>query len=92
MYCKNCGKELAADARFCMQCGTPVEDVAPTQTASAEPTTEKPDPAPVQEAVKPQKAEPAVEAKPAEPAAAPKERPSFDEFQWDVSEYSRKNR
>ncbi len=27
MYCKNCGKEIAAGAKFCMQCGTPVEDV-----------------------------------------------------------------
>jgi uncharacterized membrane protein YvbJ len=24
MSCKNCGKELATDAKFCMSCGTPV--------------------------------------------------------------------
>ena len=92
MYCKHCGKELAADARFCMQCGTPVEDVsAPAQTAPAEPAVEKPAPAPVQEAAQPQKTETAAEVKPAEPAAVPKERPSFDEFQWDVSEYPNRN-
>lgn len=89
MYCKNCGKELAADARFCMQCGTPVDDVpAPAQTA---PAVEKPAPAPVQEAVQPQKTAPKAEAQPAEPEAAPKERPSFDEFKWDVSEYPNRN-
>ena len=29
MFCKNCGKELDANAKFCMNCGTPVEQVAP---------------------------------------------------------------
>ena len=93
MYCKNCGKELAAGAKFCMQCGTPIEDV-PTaaQTAPAGPTMGKSAPAPVQEAAQPQKTESVSEARPAErSAAAPKERPSFDEFQWNVSEYPDRN-
>ena len=25
MYCKNCGSEIADGAKFCSQCGTPVE-------------------------------------------------------------------
>ena len=42
MYCKNCGKEIAAGAKFCMQCGTPVEDVPePVQTAPVEPAAEE---------------------------------------------------
>lgn len=24
-FCSNCGKELAAGAKFCFECGTPVE-------------------------------------------------------------------
>ena len=79
MYCKNCGKELAADAKFCMQCGTPVDDVpAPVQTAPVQHTTEK--------------AKPAKAPQPkAEPADAPRERPVFDEIKWNVSEYPDQN-
>lgn len=79
MYCKNCGKELAADAKFCMQCGTPVDDVpAPVQTAPVQHTTEK--------------AEPAKAPQPkAEPVDAPRERPVFDEIKWNVSEYPDQN-
>ena len=70
MYCKNCGKELAADAKFCMQCGTPVDDVpAPVQTAPVQHTTEK--------------AEPVKAPQPkAEPVETPRERPVFDEIKW----------
>ena len=79
MYCKNCGKELAADAKFCMQCGTPVDDVpVPVQTAPVQHTTEK--------------AEPAKAPQPkAEPVDAPRERPVFDEIKWNVSEYPDQN-
>ena len=44
MYCKNCGKEIPEDARFCPQCGTPqdvatdnVQNDAPEQNAPAPP-------------------------------------------------------
>lgn len=79
MYCKNCGKELAADAKFCMQCGTPVDDVpAPVQTAPVQHTTEK--------------AEPVKAPQPkAEPVKTPRERPVFDEIKWNVSEYPDQN-
>ena len=79
MYCKNCGKELAADAKFCMQCGTPVDDVpAPVQTAPVQHTTEK--------------AEPVKAPQPkAEPVETPRERPVFDEIKWNVSEYPDQN-
>lgn len=33
MFCKNCGKELADDTRFCDGCGTATGDVAPAKTA-----------------------------------------------------------
>jgi hypothetical protein len=33
MFCKNCGKELADDTRFCDGCGTATGDVAPAQKA-----------------------------------------------------------
>ncbi len=26
MYCKNCGKEIAGGAKFCMSCGVSLED------------------------------------------------------------------
>ena len=79
MYCKNCGKELAADAKFCMQCGTPVDDVpAPVQTAPVQHTTEK--------------AEPVKAPQPkAEPVETPRQRPVFDEIKWNVSEYPDQN-
>lgn len=31
MFCKNCGKQLADDAKFCAGCGTPVAPPAPPQ-------------------------------------------------------------
>ncbi len=34
MFCKNCGKELTNDAKFCNACGTPAEAVAPSGEGS----------------------------------------------------------
>ncbi len=80
MYCKNCGKEIAAGAKFCMQCGTPVEDVPePVQTAPVEPAAEE------------AKTETPAAAQPETDSKAERVRPSFDEFQWDVSEYPNQN-
>lgn len=39
MFCKNCGKEIADDAKFCDQCGTPVIK-ASTQNAEEPPKKE----------------------------------------------------
>ncbi len=39
MFCVNCGKEIANDARFCSFCGAPVRDVI-VRTAAAEPQKE----------------------------------------------------
>lgn len=39
MFCVNCGKELANDARFCSFCGAPVKDVI-VRTTVAEPQKE----------------------------------------------------
>ena len=44
MYCKNCGKEIDAEAKFCQHCGTAVTNVIPEQTNSVElvePATER---------------------------------------------------
>lgn len=53
MYCKNCGKELSSDAKFCSECGTKVEVEMPKPKAvepmfftkeekASEPEQEKP--------------------------------------------------
>lgn len=79
MYCKNCGKELMADARFCMYCGTPVEIIPET--------IQMPDPVPQPEPIKAEEpAAPVYEAPQAEPEIK-RERPVFEEINWNVSEY-----
>ena len=84
MYCKNCGKELASGAKFCMECGTPVEGMsASVQTTPAGETMEKASPAPTEQIIPPQPAE--------EAAAAPRKRTTFDEFHWNVSDYPDQN-
>lgn len=79
MYCKNCGKELVEGAKFCMYCGTPAEEVpAPAATPVVEHVTEKTSPTnPVEHKEDAQE--------------APREHPSFEEFQWNVSEYPDQN-
>ena len=63
-----------------MQCGTPVEDVPePVQTAPVEPAAEE------------AKTETPAAAQPETDSKAERVRPSFDEFQWDVSEYPNQN-
>lgn len=43
MFCKNCGKEIEDDAKFCSACGTAVEAGAQTSASaeSSKPTAEK---------------------------------------------------
>ena len=96
MYCKNCGSEIADGSKFCSQCGTPVDTVpkaAPVQASEnsyQRPDTEKTasmasasygvaDAAKTGGSVS--KDENTEETK----------RPSFEEFQWDVSEYPDRN-
>ena len=35
MFCKNCGKQLADDAKFCANCGTPAAPPAPQEPSTA---------------------------------------------------------
>lgn len=65
MYCKNCGKQLPDNVRFCGSCGTKVEqEPAPVEPAAAVPTPVEP------AAVVPTPVEPAaVVPTPVEPAA-----------------------
>ena len=67
MFCKNCGRELSNDARFCPACGAAQE--TPTFAPPAEPVEEKPAFAPVEES--------AIFSTPTEPAFAPAEPISF---------------
>jgi len=75
-FCKNCGAECVADAKFCKQCGTPIE--APAYEAPAAPAYEAPA-APAYEA--PAYTAPAYEAPaytaPATPAAPETAKPSI---------------
>ncbi|MBQ0079357.1 MAG: zinc-ribbon domain-containing protein [Eubacterium sp.] len=79
MYCKNCGKEVPQDSRFCMFCGTPVEIIPETIQ------TPEPAPAPAEPAFAPEPVAPVRE----EPQATEirRERPVFEEIKWNVSEY-----
>ena len=103
MYCRNCGKQITEDARFCMYCGTPVE-VIPTETitgAAEPPEPDEPVIEPVfepvveapglsdEKATEPSPAELFFSGEPAEEAVPEpkKERPVFDEINWNVSEY-----
>ncbi|PVX26402.1 MAG: hypothetical protein CW691_01590, partial [Candidatus Bathyarchaeum sp.] len=46
-YCENCGKELKPTAKFCGNCGTPVEDyIQPKVDSSPAPVTTAPQPVP----------------------------------------------
>ena len=36
MYCKNCGKQIADDSKFCKYCGTLVDDSMTTNDNSNE--------------------------------------------------------
>lgn len=42
MYCKNCGKEIEPDAKFCQECGTPVQEPAQPQAGPEIIPEEKP--------------------------------------------------
>ncbi len=35
-YCKECGNEIPKDAKFCPNCGAPIEDTEETQEADME--------------------------------------------------------
>ena len=98
MYCKNCGSEIAEGAKFCSQCGTPVDagpaaaqqaqGTADTHTADAY-TAEKIG----NEAAGAPAAETSADAAPSAPGGADENvrRPSFEEFHWNVSDYPDRN-
>lgn len=37
-YCKNCGKQLPDNARFCIDCGTPIEEASYYVAVNGQPT------------------------------------------------------
>ncbi len=59
MFCKNCGRRLGEDAKFCGGCGTPVSVTADDNTVQPEPAQETAQPEPAQETVQ---SEPAQES------------------------------
>ncbi len=74
MFCKNCGRRLGEDAKFCGGCGTPVSipaesnmiQIEPVQT---EPVQETVQTEPAQETVQPEPAQETVQPEPAQEAA-----------------------
>jgi len=42
MFCKNCGKEIDSDSKFCPSCGNPIQKVENPQTKEAEVSQTKP--------------------------------------------------
>lgn len=44
MHCKNCGKEVGAEKKFCSNCGTPVSKLSPMKPSTAMPLTAKKEP------------------------------------------------
>ena len=94
MFCRNCGKPIPEDARFCMYCGTPVE-TATSEIEDQDVATEV-----LPEAENVYQTEPEAEAtqpddmfggsdevQEPEPEPVKKERPVFDEINWNVEEY-----
>lgn len=89
MYCKNCGKELMTDARFCMFCGTPVTG---TSTRAVDDVMEEPelDTKSVSEHKSNDKDFASILFDDEPQAEEPKRertKINFDEINWNVSEY-----
>lgn len=81
MYCKNCGKEIVEGSRFCMYCGSPV-DIVPDEPVIKESHADSPDTL----------GREALNAGMEEIQIQPdRERPVFDEINWNVSEYPDNN-
>lgn len=68
MFCKNCGRELSSDAKFCPACGAAQE---PVFTTPAQPVEEKPAFAPVEEPATIAPEQSAIFSTPADPIAFP---------------------
>ena len=88
MYCKNCGSEIAEDAKFCSNCGTPVE--VPVQPVSAADAAPQQKPREATTETRPLAAPSRSNAAAAEPEAVPR-KPIFEEFQWNVDDYPDRN-
>ena len=66
MFCKNCGRRLGEDAKFCGGCGTPVSVTADDNTVQPEPAQETAQPEPAQETAQPEPAQETVQSEPAQ--------------------------
>ncbi len=66
MFCKNCGRRLGEDAKFCGGCGTPVSVTADDNTVQPEPAQETVQPEPVQETVQPEPTQETAQPEPAQ--------------------------
>ena len=71
MFCKNCGRRLGEDAKFCGGCGTPVSVPANDSAAQPEPVQETAQPEPVQETVQPEPVQETAQPEPAQEIAQP---------------------
>ncbi len=91
MYCKNCGSEIADGAKFCSQCGTPLEAVPQQTTSRSENFTAAEQP---KQNISSDKVKSARQTD--NPVAEKDEKQknrktSFEEFQWNVSDYPTRN-
>lgn len=89
MYCKNCGKELTADARFCMFCGAQVTEAVtkPVDNLMEEPEL---DTKSVSEHTSSDKDFASIlfdDEPKAETPKSERTKMNFDEINWNVSEY-----
>ena len=71
MFCKNCGRRLGEDAKFCGGCGTPVSVTADDNTVQPEPAQEIVQPEPAQETVQSEPAQETAQPEPAQETAQP---------------------
>lgn len=71
MFCKNCGRHLGEDAKFCGGCGTPVSVTADDNTVQPEPAQEIAQPEPAQETAQPEPAQETVQPEPVQETVQP---------------------
>lgn len=71
MFCKNCGKRLGEDAKFCGGCGTPVSTPTENSTIQSEPTQETAQLEPVQETIQPEPVQETVQPEPTQETVQP---------------------
>jgi len=71
MFCKNCGRRLGEDAKFCGGCGTPVSVPNDDSAVQPEPAQETAQPEPAQETAQSEPAQETAQSEPAQETVQP---------------------